>query len=128
MFPPVFIPRPETEQLVGYALQDSFVLGAKRFLEIGSGSGAISLSLLQENKKLLGIAIEQGQHAFELTKANASLLKLEGRLKVLNLNFKATDETIISLTKDGLFDFIISNPPYILEKDMKKLDPEISRY
>jgi len=128
MFPPVFIPRPETEQLVGYALQDSFLLGAKRFLEIGSGSGAISLSLLQENKKLLGIAIEQGQHAFELTKANASLLKLEGRLKVMNLNFKATDETIISLTKDGLFDFIISNPPYILEKDMKKLDPEISRY
>ena len=69
MCPPVFIPRPETEQLVSLVLQDKvFQSGAARLrvLEIGCGSGAVSLSLLSEaaggpdGRRLRVTAVDQG--------------------------------------------------------------------
>ena len=93
MRPPVFIPRPETEELVGIVLkhltcfEDQKVINV---LEIGCGSGAISLSLLKEytNKSnhLKILAIDQSASACNLTSENAAEILLEKESISLNQN------------------------------------------
>ena len=68
--PPVLIPRPETEDLVD-ALLDSTGKGSGQFLDIGCGSGCISVELLRENPLLWGTAIDKSKEACRLTTENA---------------------------------------------------------
>nr|XP_023476133.1 hemK methyltransferase family member 1 isoform X2 [Equus caballus] len=78
MAPPVFIPRPETEELVEWVLEEvtqrSHVVGAQGgplILEVGCGSGAISLSLLSQLPQSRVIAVDKGEAAICLTHENA---------------------------------------------------------
>jgi len=147
MVPPVFIPRPETEELVGLIMQDPCVRAAKRFVEVGSGSGAISISLLKQFPNLQGVVLEQGEMACKLTIHNARLNGVSDRLHVIHakLDYQYTGEyktvykekplalmkfypDVTKLLKDGRFNFLVSNPPYISDDAMKKLEPEISWY
>ncbi|XP_076064485.1 hemK methyltransferase 1 isoform X2 [Oratosquilla oratoria] len=127
MRPPVFIPRQETEQLVELAIQrlqgieeDPWVL------EIGCGSGAISLALLVSLPKMKCIAIDHSQHAIKLTKENAHSLGLQSRLHLVEA--KVTQEKFPPMPSEKKFDLIISNPPYVLRKDLLAVDPEIMLY
>jgi len=121
--PPVFIPRSETEQLVDIVLERLSVDKSFRLLEIGPGSGNICLSLLHERDNLTVTALERSKSATELTKENGQDLGLSSRLTVIQ--GKAEDCTNFSA---GQFDAIVSNPPYILRKDLLDLAPEISLY
>uniref|UniRef100_A0A3B3ZPI4 Uncharacterized protein n=1 Tax=Periophthalmus magnuspinnatus TaxID=409849 RepID=A0A3B3ZPI4_9GOBI len=72
MRPPVFIPRPETEELVDIVLSDlQKESGSLSILEVGCGSGAISLSLLKSFPQLRAVALDQSEDAVHLTKENA---------------------------------------------------------
>jgi len=122
MRPPVFIPRPETEQLVEIILEEMGE-GPLRLLEIGPGSGAISLSLLKSRADLLVTAVERSKDACQLTKENAVALGVDDRLKVINDTVE-DDKNIEGIDEE--YDLIVSNPPYILRKDLMNLAPEIT--
>ncbi|XP_055308117.1 MTRF1L release factor glutamine methyltransferase [Sitodiplosis mosellana] len=125
MRPPVFICRPESEELVELILQQCDDKLTMRFLEVGCGSGAISLALLHSLPKAQCIAIDQSGYACNLTLENATNLELNGRIKILK--HKLTNESEIPEV-EGKLDLIVSNPPYVPTNDLKVLAPEISLY
>ncbi|XP_028855405.1 MTRF1L release factor glutamine methyltransferase isoform X2 [Denticeps clupeoides] len=129
MRPPVFIPRPETEELVRLVLDDLQKQGVGdglRFLEVGCGSGAISLSLLHSMPQLRGVALDQSQEAVDLTKENAHRLGLSDRLEVLHLDL-IKDEDLV-LRRCAPVQLLVSNPPYLFTEDMNALAPEVYRF
>ena len=108
------IPRFETEIIVDYLIKSS--MKKDRILDIGTGSGAIALSLAKniENTYVIGSDIED----------NALSLALENKefTGVENVDFVKSD--LFNNIK-GKFDLIISNPPYINKKDYESLDKEL---
>ncbi len=116
-------PRPDSEVIINQALK---ILTNKdesyRFLDLGTGTGCLLLSLLQEFKNATGVAVDISAQALEVTQLNVELLKMQDRVTLLQQNWGD------SLTEK--FDLIVSNPPYIprddityLEKDVKLYDP-----
>ena len=103
------IPRPETEELVKWILQELEFQKKKKtsILDIGTGSGCIAISLAKKNKNLSVSAIDISKEALEIAKQNA-------KINEVNINFIEKD---ILLTKelDTAFDVIVSNPPYVRE-------------
>lgn len=123
MQPPVFIPRPETEELVELILQQQIDMSKRvRFLEIGCGTGAISLALLKSLPCALADAADQSSMACLLTMKNAINLKLADRIKVIQS--KISDRLKCDDFKHK-YDFIVSNPPYVPTQDLMNLEPEI---
>lgn len=126
---PVFIPRPESEELVELITQQLSVKEDYKILEVGCGSGCISLSLLNELPGVKQIiAIDQSKSACELTLENAENLKFSDRLKVVNFKLESSKLPKEITEIVDKFDIIISNPPYVPSKDILKLDPEIFLY
>jgi len=123
MKPPVFIPRPETESLIEYI--NEYLMrpnNISNFIEIGCGSGAISLSLLHENPQLSAVAIDKLKDAVDLTQTNAERFELKDRINVQYTdikNFKINNKDI------GKFDMLVSNPPYIPTNEIKTLHSEV---
>ncbi|MCL1141380.1 peptide chain release factor N(5)-glutamine methyltransferase [Shewanella gaetbuli] len=102
------IPRPDTEILVETALNLAMRFNA-RVLDLGTGTGAIALSLAHEKPKWRITAIDKVAEAVELAKANRANLKLD-HVEVLQSDW-------FQAVKDRDFDLIVSNPPYIDEQD-----------
>ncbi|XP_061640368.1 MTRF1L release factor glutamine methyltransferase isoform X2 [Phyllopteryx taeniolatus] len=127
MRPPVFIPRPETEELVELVLTDlQRKPGSPTCLEVGCGSGAISLSLLKNLPQLRAIALDQSGQAVELTRENALRLGLQDRLKVFHVDVTKDAETVLKLCSN--VSALVSNPPYLFSEDLSSLEPEILRF
>ncbi|XP_035916081.1 MTRF1L release factor glutamine methyltransferase [Anopheles stephensi] len=125
MIPPVFIPRPETEELVELILQQMENQEKTLFLEIGCGTGAISLSLLKHAPKASAIAIDQSRIACELTRENAESVGLMDRLRIFK--HKLVNDLPPELHTQT-FDMIVSNPPYVPSVLIPTLDPEVKIY
>lgn len=100
------IPRVETEDLVEWILHDNPGADAE-FLDIGTGSGAIGLTLKAEKPLWKGMLSDVSSEALEVAKKNAKRLKLKAEFKLSDV-FDAID---------GKFDIIVSNPPYIAESE-----------
>src|SRR5690606_11526625 len=99
----VLIPRPETEELVNWIVDQKMT--NPKILDIGTGSGCIALSLALEIPGAHTDAIEVSPDALDVAQANAAALGV-------HLNFIKTD--ILKLqTLPGKYDVIVSNPPYI---------------
>ncbi|XP_078066079.1 MTRF1L release factor glutamine methyltransferase isoform X2 [Mustelus asterias] len=144
MKPPVFIPRPETEELVNLVLsefteeedvlfsvektrwQNSQQAAPALFLEIGCGSGAIVLSLLHVFKQSCAVAVDKSPEAVDLTRQNAERLCVQHRLQELQLDVLSDSQKLTWIC--GSVDVIVSNPPYVFHEDMSGLMPEILRY
>ena len=118
--PPVFIPRPETEQLVEEVLSRLPATPCS-LLEIGPGSGAICLSLLNARTDIRITAVERSIAAAELTKHNAEKLGLQDRLTVIQ-------DRVEKVQLEESFDAVVSNPPYVLRKDLAFLEIFPCRY
>lgn len=108
----VLIPRPETEYLVDLVAQE-FKGKAKRILDVGTGSGVILLSLLAANVGKVGVGVDISSEALEIARINT---------KKLNLESKTTLILSDRLQKvEGVFDLIVSNPPYIKASSHREL-------
>jgi len=116
----VLIPRPETERLVDISLKCINKLSAPRILEIGTGSGciSISISLIRSDAKILSIDISQNA----LKKA----IKNSEYHKTRNISFVELD--FLKELPKGRFDIIISNPPYIPSDEMKNIMIDVKDY
>lgn len=108
------IPRYETEILVDLIINDNS--NNKKILDIGTGSGAISLALSKNLKDSKIIGVDISKKAIDL--ANENKIKLN----INNVEFKESD---IFSNIDEKFDIIVSNPPYINKEDFEKLDKKL---
>ena len=113
------VPRPETELLI-YKLVKFFKNKKINILDIGTGSGCILLSILKELNFSRGIGIDISRKAIEIAKINCKKLNLLNRSK-----FKVFD---INRFNEGKYDLIVSNPPYILSKEIRNLSKDIINY
>ena len=113
----VLIPRPETEILVEQVLHELNNDSKKRILDIGTGSGCIILSILNERKKCIGVGIDISKNAIKMAKYNAKIQHIKNRIKFFN--------TDIDNFYSNNYDLIISNPPYIDLNKIKDLDKDI---
>jgi release factor glutamine methyltransferase len=110
--PGVLIPRPETELLVDIALTEITKLNkSTKVLDLGTGSGAIALSIASAAPYALVIATDQSAEALAIARQNAELLKLT---KQVQFSQGAWYEAI---DQQSQFDVIVSNPPYIANQD-----------
>ncbi|WP_233491838.1 peptide chain release factor N(5)-glutamine methyltransferase [Nioella nitratireducens] len=114
--PEVLDPRPETETLVATALDHPF----DRVLDLGTGSGAIVVTLLAERPQATGVGTDLSPHAVQVARRNALSLGVEGRLSLTLSNWYASIA--------GRFDLIVSNPPYIAATEMAALSPEVREH
>jgi len=113
------IPRPETELMVEKIVK-IFKEKDISVLDIGTGTGCILISILSELQNSKGIGIDISQKAIQIANANLKKHKLTQRAK-----FYKRSLNDIYYNK---FDLIVSNPPYIMKKDLKNLDEDIKKF
>jgi release factor glutamine methyltransferase len=111
--PDVLDPRPETETLVAAALTAPF----SRVLDLGTGSGAILLTLLAERPEATGLGTDLSAAALAVAAGNAGALGLVPRATFRQADWFGD--------VSGRFDLIVSNPPYIAQAEMAALQPEV---
>lgn len=124
----VLIPRPDTEILVEYilnAIEEKFGDAPLNIVDIGAGSGCISLSLAWYIKNAFVYSIDIDDKALQVTGKNIERLGLSSRVKLLKGDLF---EGIKSLQLEGKIDIIVSNPPYIPPKVIETLQPEVKDY
>lgn len=115
------IPRPETEELVAWIIEDyKSVEQPIKAMDIGTGSGCIALALKKEWKESEITAIDISKEALEVAKYNAKSLELS--IEFMQLNILDGD-----LQKENL-DFIVSNPPYVCETEKKEMRSNVLDY
>ncbi len=112
----VLIPRPETEELVEWVIECAEladVTGAGlRILDIGTGTGCIAVSLNKSLPNAKVSALDVSQEAIDIASANAALNKVD-------IKFIHTD--IRTFTTEHKFDIIVSNPPYITQREKEEM-------
>lgn len=115
------VPRPDTEILVDMVLpwvkQRCQKTGACTILDLGTGSGAIALALINEVKQATAIGVDISSSALHAARANAQALDLADRFSTVQSDW-FTDIR-------GTFDLIVSNPPYITQAELAELDIEV---
>jgi release factor glutamine methyltransferase len=126
--PRALIPRPETEVLVEQAvliLSETPSKTTPFVLEIGTGSGAVAISLAMEVKDIFLVATDVSKEALTLAKENAESSGVLHQVKFLNGNLF---EPFGLLRNGEPFDLILSNPPYIATSEFKGLAREVRDY
>lgn len=116
--PETLEPRPDTETLIETVLQS--VPHAKRILDIGTGTGCILLSLLHEYPDATGVGIDIQDGALQTARGNAERIGLTNRATFITSNW--CDSV------DGMFDVIVSNPPYIPTRDIANLESNVKNF
>ncbi|MGY1710977.1 peptide chain release factor N(5)-glutamine methyltransferase [Geodermatophilus sp. SYSU D00758] len=128
--PGVFVPRPETEQLVGWALDRLAGTPEPVVVDLGAGSGAIALSLAHEHPGARVTAVERDPVAAEWTRANAAARAAAGDTPVEVLPGDMTDPRLLRAL-DGAVDLVVSNPPYVpdgarVPREVAEHDPPLA--
>ena len=118
----VLIPRPDTEILVEEVIELAKNKGDINILDIGTGSGAITVSLAKylPNAKITSVDIED--IPLEVGRINAKSNEVEDRIEFVKSNL------FENIDKDMKFDIIVSNPPYIKREVVENLDKQVKDY
>jgi len=113
------VPRPETEVLVERAL--ALLEGVERpaVLDVGTGTGAVALSLVHERPDARVTALDISPGALELARENAEANRLEVTLR--------EGDYRVGLP-DGKYDLVVSNPPYVKPAEIESLEPEVREW
>jgi release factor glutamine methyltransferase len=109
------VPRPETEVVVDRCLALLENVASPRVLDVGTGTGAIALSLAQELSGAMVVATDASADALALARENAELLGLDVELREGDLLAGAA----------GPFELVVSNPPYVDAAELDALEPEV---
>lgn len=129
--PGVLIPRPETEIIVDEALKflKTHPVENPKILDLGAGSGCIGLSLLKNNTHATLVSLEKSVEAVKYFEINELSLELNYRSKLICADIEDFD-----FSGMGLFDLIVSNPPYValndpkLEINVKNFEPHAALF
>jgi release factor glutamine methyltransferase len=110
----VLVPRPETEVVAGRALE--LLKGAERprVLDLGTGSGAIALSIVEEHPGARVTGVDSSADALAVARENAERLGLAVELR----------EGGFEVVEEG-WDLVVSNPPYVSRHELDQLEPEV---
>lgn len=121
--PGVLIPRPETEELVEWIAEDFKFAKRLRILDIGTGSGCIALSLARRFTDASVTAWDISDDALRIASANAERLGLD-------VEFKKRDALCTEVAEADVanYDIIVSNPPYICEKERVDMDNNVLQH
>ena len=117
--PSVLIPRPETEELVEWIINDLEKTTKFRILDIGTGSGCIPLALKANLPNAEVLAVDISEKALETAKTNAKLNNLDVSFSKLDILQENID------CKLGVFDLIVSNPPYVRKKEKELMHQNV---
>ena len=115
--PDVLIPRPETERLIDVALEKISGVKSPKILDIGTGSGCIAITMAKERPDSLVMGLDNCYNAIAVAQKNSN------HLNVLNNSFLEMD--ILNSSPQGMFDLVISNPPYISKKELSGLMKDV---
>ncbi len=123
--PRVLIPRPETELLVEQSLSilsETFLKRSPYVLEIGTGSGAIAISLAKEMRELFLVATDISSEALLVARENAKSVGVLHRIAFVRGDLFGPFRWV---REKGPFDLILSNPPYVVCSEIQNLAKEI---
>jgi release factor glutamine methyltransferase len=120
--PAVLIPRPDTETVVMTVLDLAKGMGSPSIADVGAGSGNIAVTLAKHLPSATIIAIDLSPESLEVAKRNAARHGVSDRIEFLQ------GDLLGSLSADRVFDFIVSNPPYIATEDIPKLPVGVRQY
>ena len=124
----VLIPRPETEIVVEVALRELRALRQRTptVVDLGTGSGAIALSVAME---VAGAAVwATDRSADALAVARANLAGIAGRAATRVRLVEGSWFEALPAMLQGTFDLIVSNPPYVAEHEVADLDPQVAQW
>ena len=117
--PAVLIPRPETEELVTWILEHFSKIDAPKILDLGTGSGCISIALAKNLPSAQVFALDISTEALEIARFNAKKNNVE-------INFISSN--MLEWKSIQQFDIIVSNPPYVLEKEQKQMKDNVLKH
>jgi release factor glutamine methyltransferase len=128
--PGVFVPRPESELIAGWVLDRIAGLAAPTVVDLGSGSGAIALSVANEHPGARVVAVERDTGAIGWTRHNAATRVAAGDTSVEVLAGDMTDPGLLR-ELDATVDVVVSNPPYVpdgarLPREVADHDPPLA--
>jgi release factor glutamine methyltransferase len=119
--PAVLIPRPDTETVVELALAALKKTPPARILDLGTGSGCLLISLLTEFPHASGTGLDISPDALGLAARNAARLGVAARASFVHGDFGAHP-------LEGRFDLVVSNPPYIPDADIARLEADVRNH
>lgn len=119
--PGVLIPRPETEELCQLITETPFDTIPETILDVGSGSGCISLSLARAFPGCKCIGIDNSETAIACSRKNAKLTGIQAEFKHADI-FESQE------FPKNYFDIIVSNPPYVLESEKSNMHKNVLDY
>ncbi len=122
----VLVPRPETESVVELALEVASKFSGKlpiTILDLGTGSGAIAISLAKELKQSEVWATDISSGALEIARGNAGRQGVEKRIR-----FLPGDGFEPVRSQGAFFDLVVSNPPYVRRRELQNLPPEVREW
>ncbi len=114
------IPRPETEELVQWIIEDHQYKEDVTVLDIGTGSGCIAVSLAQNLPRSTVFAMDIHEKTIDVASKNASINKV-------SINFIQADVLALQ-SLDMTYDVIVSNPPYVRELEKKMMQKNVLRF
>jgi len=120
----VLVPRPETETVIegalDYVVRNGLRMEKLRILDIGTGSGALLIALLNELPNAAGIGTDISRPALQTARTNVAQCGLKARGTLVACDMAAGVQ--------GPFDLVVSNPPYIVRDEIGALAPEVRDY
>jgi release factor glutamine methyltransferase len=125
--PKVLIPRPETEGVIERLLSlagDEADEKAIRLLDVGTGSGILAIVAALEFPEALVTAVDYSDEVLEVARENALRHQVTERIEFSEMDIMHD----WNLPKNDLYDYILSNPPYILSKELEQLMPDVRDY
>lgn len=120
--PYVLIPRPETELIVEAALELADQEQSLSILDVGTGSGCIVISLLNELKNAHAIATDISSNALGVARRNAQRHNVNDRVTFIQA------DSLSRLNQSAAFSLVVSNPPYIPARDIVTLQSEVREH